>query len=256
MNAYLILLITLWIYMSFWFLISVEIKRNDIADVAWGLGFVMMAGVSFFISGQTSIRSILVFVLISVWGLRLAWHIHKRNHGKPEDYRYRKWREDWGKWFYLRSYFQIYMLQGVLLFIIVSPVILMNESEEAGLGIFDFVGILVWLTGFLFETIGDAQLASFRKNPANKGKLIQSGLWKYSRHPNYFGEVTLWWGIWFFTIGVGQAWLGLIGPVVITLLILFVSGVPMLEKKYEGRPDWEAYKRKTSKFFPMPLRKF
>lgn len=130
----------------------------------------------------------------------------------------------------------------------------MNESEETGLGIFDFVGILVWLTGFLFETIGDAQLASFRKNPANKEKLIQTGLWKYTRHPNYFGEVILWWGIWLFTIGVGQAWLGLIGPVVITLLILFVSGVPMLEKKYEGRPDWEAYKKKTSRFFPMPTR--
>jgi len=254
MNSYVILLITLYIYMSFWFIMSLEKNRNDIADIAWGLGFVMMAWLSYFVSGQTSIRSILVCVLVTIWGLRLAWYIHKRNHGKPEDYRYRKWREDWGRWFYLRSYFQVYILQGILLFMVVSPVILINESEEVSLVIFDFVGILVWIIGFVFETVGDAQLAAFRKNPVNKGKLIKSGLWKYSRHPNYFGEVTQWWGIWFFTFGVGQAGFGLIGPVTITLLILFVSGIPLLEKKYEGRRDWEEYKKKTSRFFPMPVR--
>lgn len=256
MNIYFILLITLWVYMTFWFLMSVEQGRNDIADVAWGLGFVVMAWVSFVITGQSGIRAVLVNSLVTIWGLRLAWFIHRRNSGKPEDYRYRKWREDWGKWFYFRSYMQVFMLQGIFLFMISLPVIFVNESTDTPPGLVDLAGIMVWLTGFFFEVVGDAQLSRFRRNPANKGKLIQTGLWKYTRHPNYFGEVTQWWGIWVFTIATDKALMGLIGPATITLLILFVSGVPLLEKKYDGRPDWEEYKRKTSRFFPMPVRKF
>lgn len=256
MNIYFILLITLWVYMTFWFLMSVEQGRNDIADVAWGLGFVVMAWVSFVITGQSGIRAVLVNSLVTIWGLRLAWYIHRRNSGKPEDYRYRKWREDWGKWFYFRSYMQVFMLQGIFLFMISLPVIFVNESTDTPPGLVDLAGIMVWLTGFFFEVVGDAQLSRFRRNPANKGKLIQTGLWKYTRHPNYFGEVTQWWGIWVFTIATDKALMGLIGPATITLLILFVSGVPLLEKKYDGRPDWEEYKRKTSRFFPMPVRKF
>ncbi len=256
MNIYFIMLITLWVYMTFWFLVSVEKGRNDIADVAWGLGFVVMAWVSFVITGQSGIRAILVNSLVTLWGVRLAWFIHGRNSGKPEDYRYRKWREDWGKWFYFRSYMQVFMLQGVLLFLVSLPVVFVNDSAGTTISFIDLAGVIVWLTGFVFEVVGDAQLARFRRNPSNKGKLIQTGLWKYTRHPNYFGEVTQWWGIWIFTFAIGKALIGLIGPATITLLILFVSGNPLLEKKYEGRADWEEYKRKTSKFIPMPVRKF
>ena len=224
------------------------------ADVAWGLGFVLMAWVSFFLSGDSGTRGILVGALVSIWGLRLAWHIHRRNKGKAEDYRYLAWRKEWGKWFYIRSYFQVYLLQGLFLFFIVTPVLLINKNAGAQLGIIDFVGVVVWLGGFYFESVGDAQLARFIKNPANKGKLMQSGLWAYTRHPNYFGEVTQWWGLWLIALSVPNGWLSIIGPTTITFLILKVSGIPMLEKKMEENPGFAEYKRKTSVFIPFPPR--
>jgi steroid 5-alpha reductase family enzyme len=241
--------------MSLWFVVSLIKKRNDVADIAWGLGFTLMAWTSFFISGTFGTRALLVCVLVSIWGLRLAWHIHKRNKGKAEDYRYLAWRKEWGAWFYPRSYAQVYLLQGFFLFLIVSPVLLINKNVGLHIGPVDIFGLLVWLTGFYFEAVGDAQLARFIKNPENKGKLMQSGLWAYTRHPNYFGEVTQWWGIWIIILSASNGLLGVIGPITISFLILFVSGIPLLEKKYKGREDFEEYKKKTSIFLPLPPKK-
>ena len=252
MSYFVTLIAILLVYMSLWFVVSLIRKRNDVADVAWGLGFVLMTGASFFLSGDSGIRGMLVGVLVSIWGLRLAWHIHRRNKGKAEDYRYLAWRKEWGKWFYIRSYFQVYLLQGLFLFLIVSPVLLINKNAGPSLVLLDFLGVAVWLVGFYFEALGDAQLARFIKNPENKGKLMQSGLWAYTRHPNYFGEVVQWWGLWLIALSVPGAWLGVVGPITITFLILKVSGVPMLEKKMEGNPDFAEYKRKTSIFIPLP----
>ena len=251
MSYFVTLIAILLVYMSLWFVVSLIRKRNDVADVAWGLGFVLMTGASFFLSGDSGIRGMLVGVLVSIWGLRLAWHIHRRNKGKAEDYRYLAWRKEWGKWFYIRSYFQVYLLQGLFLFLIVSPVLLINKNAGPSLVLLDFLGVAVWLVGFYFEALGDAQLARFIKNPENKGKLIESGLWAYTRHPNYFGEVVQWWGIWLIALSVPQGWLGIVGPTTITFLILKVSGIPMLEKKMEGNPEFVEYKRKTSVFIPM-----
>lgn len=225
-------------------------KRNDIADVAWGLGFMLLTWVSFFISSHQGIRGLLVGILVSIWGIRLAYHIHSRNKGKAEDYRYLAWRNEWGKWFYIRSYFQVYFLQSLFLLLIILPVLLINKSNDAALIWVDALGILVWIVGFYFEAIGDAQLASFIKDPANKGKLMQSGLWAFTRHPNYFGEVMQWWGIGIIALGVKDGWIGLIGPITITYLILKVSGIPMLEKKMELHPDFAHYKKTTSSFIP------
>ena len=236
--------------MSLWFVVSLLKKRNDVADVAWGLGFVLMTWASFFLSDDSGTRGILVGVLVSIWGLRLTWHIHARNKSKAEDYRYLAWRKDWGKWFYVRSYFQVYLLQGFFLFLIVSPILLINKSAVPAIGLLDIVGVSVWFVGFYFEAIGDAQLARFIKDPANKGKLMQSGLWAYTRHPNYFGEVTQWWGIWIIALSVSGGLLGIIGPITITFLILKVSGIPMLEKKMEENPDFTEYKKRTSVFIP------
>lgn len=212
MNYFLILALILFSYMNLWFILSLIKKRNDVADVAWGLGFVLLTWASFFFGQEQNIRGFLISLLISIWGIRLAWHIHRRNKGHTEDYRYLKWREDWGKWFYLRSYLQAYLLQGVLLFLIVFPILLINKSTETGLNYLDFVGVVVWLVGFIFESVGDAQLIKFLKNPNNKGKLMQSGLWRYTRHPNYFGEVLLWWGVWFIALSVPNGLIGIIGP--------------------------------------------
>ena len=255
MNYYLTLAVILFAYMSLWFLISVVSKRNDVADVAWGLGFVLMTFASFLLSEDPGMRGILVGGLVSIWGTRLAWHIHHRNKGKSEDYRYLAWRDQWGKWFYLRSYLQVYLLQGGLLFLIVLPVLLINQQAGPALGLLDALGVAVWVVGFYFESVGDTQLARFIKNPANKGKLMQKGLWAYTRHPNYFGEVTQWWGIGLMALSVPNGWLGLIGPLTITYLILKVSGSPLLEKKMAEHPDFAEYKRRVSVFVPRPPKK-
>jgi steroid 5-alpha reductase family enzyme len=252
MNYYLALILVLFVYMSLWFLVSLIKKRNDVADVAWGLGFVLITWTSYFLSDDSGLRGLLVGVLVSVWGLRLAWHIHTRNKGRTEDYRYLAWRKEWGKWFYPRSYLQVYLLQGMFLFLIVMPVLFINKSAGTALGILDVLGLAVWLFGFYFEAVGDAQLAQFIKNPANKGRLMQSGLWAYTRHPNYFGEVTQWWGLWLIALSVPNGWLGIIGPITITFLILKVSGIPMLEKKMEENPEFADYKRRVSVFIPLP----
>jgi len=245
-----ILAASLFAYVSFWFVISLVRKRNDVADVAWGLGFVLMAWLSLYLADGYGIRGLVVTALVTVWGSRLAWHIHSRNKGGKEDYRYRTWREEWGKWFYLRSFFQVYLLQGALLFLIVLPVVVINRNVELPFGVTGALGIAIWLLGFFFEVVGDWQLARFIKNPANKGKLMTSGLWRYTRHPNYFGEVTLWWGIWLIALSAPYGALTIIGPLTITVLILRVSGVPMLEKKMAEHPDFAAYKQRTSVFIP------
>ncbi len=254
MSYYLTLVIVLFIYMNLWFVVSLIKKRNDVADVAWGLGFIVIAWVSFYFSENSGQRGLLVSALVSIWGIRLAWHIYSRNKGKTEDYRYLAWRKEWGRLFYLRSYLQVYLLQGFLLFLIAQPIIAINKNNGSSFNWFDIIGVTIWILGFCFEVVGDWQLVQFLKNPANKGKIMQSGLWAYTRHPNYFGEVTLWWGIFIVSLGSAPFFYTIIGPLTITILILFISGIPLLEKKYEGRPDFEEYKKRTSVFFPLPAK--
>jgi steroid 5-alpha reductase family enzyme len=241
--------------MSCWFLISLIKKRNDVADIAWGLGFVILAWISFFLTHEFSWRKLLVDSLVSIWGIRLAWHIYRRNKGKPEDSRYQVWRQEWGSLFYIRSYVQVFLLQGILLFLISIPVLFINQKIGGVFGLFDSIGLVVWMIGFYFESKGDAELARFIRDPNNKGKLMTEGLWRYTRHPNYFGEVAQWWGIYIFALSMTDGFYTIIGPLTITCLILFVSGIPLLEKKYAGRPDFEEYKKRTSIFFPLPPKK-
>jgi len=250
MNYYLILALALLGYMTFWFFVSIIKKRNDVADIAWGLGFVLLTWLSFLTSGFSFV-ALLVNGLVTIWGLRLALHIYNRNKNKPEDSRYLEWRKSW-KNFYLRSYIQVFLLQGIFLFLISLPVIFINHSVSSSFGILGIVGLLVWILGFYFESTGDRQLKEFISNPENKGKLMDKGLWRYSRHPNYFGEVTQWWGIFIIALSAPGSLFTIIGPLTITVLIIFVSGVPLLEKKYAGRPDFEAYKKRTSVFIPLP----
>lgn len=240
--------ILLLLYMSSCFLIAYLKNRNDIADVAWGLGFILMAWSSYYFSVTKTPLSLFANTLVTIWGIRLSWHIFLRNKNKTEDFRYLAWRNEWGKWFYIRSFFQVYMLQGLFLFVISSPIFFINNTLEIQNNIWTWIGATIWLIGFLFETIGDAQLSIFKKS--NKNKIIESGLWKYTRHPNYFGEVLLWWGIWLMSLVNLQNFWGVIGPLTIHYLILYVSGVPMLEKKYEGNPDFENYKKRTNRFLP------
>lgn len=240
------------LYMTGWFIAAQVRGRNDIADVAWGLGFILVAAVSLISGGAYPLRGLLVSGLVLIWGLRLALHIHSRNRGRGEDPRYRQWREEWGRWFVLRSFLQVFMLQGILLLLVAVPIVFANTVTAQPLGWLDLLGLALWLYGFCFEAIGDWQLLKFIRDPRNKGQLMTSGLWRFTRHPNYFGEVTLWWGIWLITLALPGGWLTIVGPLTITILILKVSGIPMLEKPYEERADFQAYKRRTSAFFPLP----
>ncbi len=248
MNTYLLAITVIFVSANVAFLISLIKKRNDVADIFWGIGFVLVAWTSFLFSANFKYHSLLVNILVTIWGVRLALHIGLRNRGKGEDFRYKAWRESWGKTFFIRSYLQVFILQGLLLFIISLPIIFVNKLNTE-FSVFSAIGLLIWIIGFLFEAIGDYQLLQFTKNTANKGKIIQNGLWKYTRHPNYFGEVTLWYGIFCFALPIGF-WT-IISPITITLLILYVSGIPMLEKKYENNAEFAAYKNRTSAFFPM-----
>lgn len=242
-----------FVYMTLWFLISKLIKRNDVADIAWGLGFVVLAWVLYV--NHPSIQLSLAVLLVTIWGIRLSVHILLRNTKKPEDYRYQQWRKEWGKWFALRSFFQVFMLQGLLLVFISAPLVVMGSYGQDELHIINWIGVVVWSCGFFFEALGDYELGQFIKNPKNRGKIMQEGLWEFTRHPNYFGEVTQWWGIWL--VSFGSPWFvwAIVGPLTISILILKVSGIPLLEKKYEGNKDFDKYKQRTSKFFPLPVKK-
>jgi steroid 5-alpha reductase family enzyme len=240
------------LYASIWFLISLKLRRNDVADVAWGAGFLVLALAGQFAVAAISIRGLLVLALVTIWGMRLSLHIGLRNRGKPEDPRYRKWRKEWGVHATARAFFQVFLLQGFLAVVILLPVTYILAHQNPDIGWLDALGATVWLTGFVFEVVGDLQLARFKNNPGRRGRFITSGLWKYTRHPNYFGEVTLWWGVWLIACSVPGGWRTVLGPGTITALILFVSGIPLLEKKYEGDIEFKEYQRRTSAFFPLP----
>lgn len=242
------LALLLWLVM--WYVIALINKRNDVADVAWGLGFVFLAWLTFYLSGGNH-RAWIVNALVTVWGVRLSWHIHARNHGKPEDFRYAQWRREW-KHFYVRSFLQVFLLQGFFLFIIAWSVMFVNLAVPEPLHWIDYVGVCVWMIGFFFESVGDYQLKEFKKNPGNRGKIITTGLWRYTRHPNYFGDAVQWWGIFLIAAAVPDGWITVASPVFMTYLLRYVSGVPMLERKYVGNVEFEAYKKKTSIFFPLP----
>jgi steroid 5-alpha reductase family enzyme len=242
--------IIVFCYMTILFILAMIRKDNSIADIAWGPGFIVVSWALLFINGNYNPTQFLAAALVTVWGLRLGIRIYRRNRGKGEDPRYRKWREDWGKYFVIRSYFQVFIIQGFVLLLNITPVMIIMSSTEETFAWWGYLGLAVWCLGFFFESVGDYQLDSFLKKPENRGTIIDVGLWKYTRHPNYFGESTMWWGIFIIALGVPWGWIGVIGPIAITSTILFVSGIPMTEKLMEKTPGWEEYKRKTSAFIP------
>ena len=253
LTVFLYCLLIIFVYATCWFVIAVLKKRNDVADIAWGPGYILIC-MYLFISQPSTPVSLLLYTLVTLWGLRLALHIYRRNKNKTEDFRYRQWRQQWGKTFYWRSYLQVFLLQGIILLIIISPVIFASVNAPVQWNVFSVIGLCCWLAGFYFQSVADWQLVVFKTNPNNKGLIIQMGLWKYSRHPNYFGEIVMWWSIFIITIPVPNSFYFIISPLTITLLLVFVSGIPMLEKKYKGNATFEDYKSRTSMLIPMPPR--
>lgn len=237
--------------MTLLWLISLLKKDASIVDIFWGLGFIIVSGFYFTLSSSYSNRRFLVLALVVIWGLRLALHILRRNWGHGEDPRYRTWREQAGKSFWWKSYFKVFLLQGVLLWIVSWPLLAAQQSVQPLWTRFDAIGIILWGSGFLFEALGDWQLARFKREAANRGKVMRTGLWAYTRHPNYFGEALLWWGFYAFALNTPSSWWTIISPVLMTFLLMRVSGVALLEKNLVvSKPEYKDYIESTNAFFP------
>ncbi len=251
MNMFIQTAIVIFAYFLILFITGQILKNNSIVDIGWGAGFVIIALYTYFVKGNYSLAGTVVTFLVFIWGTRLFYHILKRNIGKPEDYRYVQMRENWGdKSPVLKAFLRIYMLQMILMYIISIPVILVNSASEMKIPAFVYIGAAIWIFGFIFEAAGDYQLKVFKQNPQNKGKILTTGLWKYTRHPNYFGEAVMWWGIFLAALSVKNGIYTFISPILITFLLRFVSGVPILEKRYKDRPEFIEYSKKTNIFIP------
>ncbi len=233
--------------------LSLVLRDVSIVDSAWGLGFVAVAWVAFALGDGEQARRLLLAALVSVWGLRLAGHIARRKlRERREDPRYGAWRERHGARFPVVSLFTVFLLQGALVGVVSLP--LQGAAEQdGGLGPLDFVGVAVWAAGLFFEATGDAQLARFKADPANRGTIMDRGLWRYTRHPNYFGDFLVWWGLYLIALSAG-AWWTLPGPLVMTLLLTRVSGKDHLERSMSKRPGYADYVTRTSGFVPLPPR--
>ncbi|MDQ3064852.1 MAG: DUF1295 domain-containing protein [bacterium] len=249
------------VVMTILFINAHKRKRYDVVDVGWGLAFIAVAILSLIIVPQADsnvlILRLLFALMVVIWGLRLSMHILKRHlKSKQEDKRYVEIRKNWKTdHMLLRIYTSLFFFQAVLASLIMIPVVMLMSHDKAPTNWLLILGLIIWIIGFGIEIIADRQLRSFVSNSDNKGKIMNKGLWAYSRHPNYFGEVTLWWGFGIVALGLPYGFIGLIGPLVITCLILFVSGIPPTEKAFAGRPGWNEYVRITSVLIPWFKRK-
>ena len=242
-----LLMLLLWI-------VSLIKKDASIVDSFWGIGFVVIAWTSFCLTAGFQPRKILLCSLVMIWGVRLGMHIFIRNHGKGEDYRYQVMRRQHGEKFWIVSLFTVFLLQGFLLWFISVPLQIAQVAPHPDyLTVFDFLGAGIWAIGFIFEAIGDWQLKRFKADSANKGKVMDRGLWRYTRHPNYFGDATLWWGYYLIACAVPNGWMTLLSPLTMTFFLMNVSGVSLLEKSLKKtKPAYADYMERTSAFFPLP----
>ena len=237
-------------------LLSLALRNSSIVDIFWGIGFIIIAWLAFALASQGYLpRKQLIVALVTIWGLRLALHIGFRNWGKPEDFRYAAWRgENGSRWWWI-SFFKVFLLQGTLMWITSAPLIAGQISGfPAILTPLDLIGALLWTLGLLFEAVSDLQLTLFKADHANRRKILTSGLWKYTRHPNYFGEAVLWWGFYVIALAAGHGWT-IFSPILMTLLLMRISGVAMLERAMKSRPGYEEYMQKTNAFVPWLPRK-
>jgi steroid 5-alpha reductase family enzyme len=239
------------IYMALGWLLSVRLRDVSLVDVMWGPGFALVAGVGLWVGQGFPGRQLLVLLLVGLWGARLAVHIFLRNRGKGEDYRYRAMRERQGPRFVWLSAFTVFGLQGALLLFIALPLVAATALPAPALTLFDLVGTALFALGFLCEAVADAQLVRFKADPANRGKVCDIGLWRFSRHPNYFGDATLWWGLFLIACAVPGGWRRIGSPIVMTVLLLKVSGVALLERGLAAtKPGYADYVLRTSAFVP------
>ena len=244
--------LVIMVLMTCLWVVSVIVKNVSIVDLFWGLGFVLTGGFYFLQTDGFEPRTIILIVLVAVWGVRLSVYLAWRNIGKGEDFRYKQFRKNYGEnRYWWISFFQTFLLQGILMCLISGPLLgAQYYGQYKPLGILDYTGIIIWIIGFSFEAGGDYQLAHFKADPANKGKVIDKGFWRYTRHPNYFGDSAVWWGYGFLCLASGS-YLPVLGSILMTALIIQISGVALLEKRLkEQKPQYKEYIEKTSAFLP------
>lgn len=251
-------LLTVAAVMAFTLWLAIRKEKLTIVDTAWGLGFIAVAFVSVWVTGYGDGMpgpQLFLFLLVLIWGARLSIHLHRRNSGRGEDQRYQHLTEGDGRSFAQVAVRRVFIPQGVAMWLVATPVMVGMNNEGTGT-VQAWLGFVVWAVGMVFETLGDWQLSSFKADPDNEGKVMDRGLWRYTRHPNYFGDACVWWGIW---IVAASSWLGLIsivGPIAMTVILMRVTGVPLNEKGMrESKPGYDEYVRRTSSFIPMPPKK-
>lgn len=239
------------LYMTAWYVAARLRKRLDVVDIAWGGGFILVAYGCFL--RNSNAYTLALALMVAAWGLRLMLHIASRNRGKQNDPRYDALSDKWSpKYFWLRAYASIFLIQGLLNALISLPVAVNGAAYSHHGLVSPVVGTIMWAIGFCIEAVADRQLSKFIRHKTADKPVMDTGLWRYSRHPNYFGEVLVWWGIGVFALSSPFGWVGLLGPLTITGLILFISGIPPLEKRKQNDPAYQAYAAHTSKFFPLP----
>jgi steroid 5-alpha reductase family enzyme/predicted DCC family thiol-disulfide oxidoreductase YuxK len=238
--------------MGTWACISIYNKRLDVADTAWGGGFLLISWSAFFLS-EASLQAFLVNACVSIWAIRLGVHIYQRNRHLEEDFRYQQMKAGWQNHQKLQIFCKVFLLQGLILYVVALPVLWINSASYK-ISFITIVGSLfLWIVGFVLETVADYQLVKFKKSTDHKGKILQTGLWSYSRHPNYLGEIIQWWAIWSITASYAIGWIWIVSPLLITYLIIKVSGVAPLERKMASHPDFKKYSEKTPVLAPLGL---
>lgn len=248
--------LTAGVFFVLW-LASLRLRNASIVDVWWGPGFALISLATFVLTPEGALpRRLLVTALTAIWGFRLGAYLLWRNAGRGEDFRYVAMRKHWGARFPLVSLGTVFGLQAVLMWIVSLPLqVAQRAAIPPALGPWDAAGAALWTIGMLFEAVGDAQLARFKADPASAGRVLDRGLWRYTRHPNYFGDCCVWWGLWLIACAVPGGFATLVGPLVMTVLLRRVSGVPMLERTIgKRRPGYAEYVRRTSPFVPWPPR--
>lgn len=233
-------------------LLSLYLRDVSVVDIAWGLGFVLVAWTSYLLRTDAG-DSLLIPLLVTLWGLRLSGYLAWRNHGKPEDPRYQKMRAHWGDAFPAISLLTVFGAQAAVMWIVSLPVQTVYDGADEGRLWLRIVGTVVFAVGLVFESVGDWQLARFKADAANQGKVLDRGLWRYTRHPNYFGDFLVWWGIFLAAVAQSQQWWTLIGPIVMSVFLMRISGVTLLESSLKkSKPGYQAYIDRTNAFFPGP----
>ena len=238
--------------MTFGWLLSLFLKNVTVVDSLWGMGFVIIAWTSFFLTDGFLGRKLLIAFLVTFWGLRLSIYLTWRNWGKGEDPRYGSWREKSGKHFWIVSLFKVFLLQSLFLWVISFSIQHGAASRTPEMITWlDVCGLILWVVGFIFEALGDWQLAAFKSNPANEGKVMDQGLWAYTRHPNYFGECLIWWGIFLIALATPNGWWTVLSPLIVTAVLLKMTGIPLTETvMLARRPNYHEYIQRTSAFIP------